>query len=258
MMDQGHCLIPFNIGALLAYGILSVQVRKWRVGLVATGDEIITPGENPLPGQIVDSNSYMLAAWLKKHGISPVLYPVIPDEPLSIMRELETITRECDMALIFGGSSAGSKDHTVDALEKGGELLFHGVAMAPGKPATVLKINGKPVFGMPGPSIASLTVLHELIDPLFRQRGVPVPPDICIRGILTDTIVPVEGFDIFLMMKVHDHNGKPLITPVPRVFGQMMGVRADAVLHQKAGSDTLIQGQEVEVRSLRMAALLVS
>lgn len=137
VMEKGHIIIPFDIGALLTYGIPDVRIKTWRIGLIATGDEIISPDKIPLPGQIVDSNSSMIATYLKQYGITPEIYPILPDDPASIAREVSKICRECDMVLIFGGSSAGSKDYTVDALEQSGTLLFHGVAMGPGKPVTL-------------------------------------------------------------------------------------------------------------------------
>lgn len=123
--------------------------------------------------------------------------------------------------------------------------------MAPGKPVTLAVVSDKPVFGMPGPSIASLTVLRELVSPLLTQWGVPIPPDTYLKGELTEPIESVDCFDMFFMMRVHKDNGKILISPVERIFGQMMGVRADAVLHKTAGSDALTQGKVVTVRMLR-------
>ena len=251
IMDVGHQILPFDVGALLAYGITDVPVKSWKIGLIATGDEIISPYETPLPGQIVDSNSYMIAAFLKQYGITPVFYPVLHDDPVIISQTLPQISRDCDMILIFGGSSAGSKDHTVDALEQSGILLFHGVAMVPGKPMTLANIHGKPVIGMPGPSVASMHVIHEFISPLLREWGVPIPPDRYIQGELTEPVASVEGFDMFLMVKIQTANGKTFITPIPRIFGHMMGVRADGILHKKIQSDILIQGQEVQVRVIR-------
>lgn len=117
VMDKGHYITHFDVGALLSYGITKVPIKNWKVGLISTGDEIISIYKTPLPGQIVDSNSYMIAAFLKQYGITPVLYPIVPDYPNHIKQELQKSCNECDMVLIFGGSSAGSKDHTVDALE---------------------------------------------------------------------------------------------------------------------------------------------
>ncbi len=249
ILDKGHYIIPFDIGALLTYGVREVVVKNWNIGLIATGDEVVPPNKTPLPGQIVDSNSSMIGADLKHYGITPVFSPIVPDDPESMAQELHNISRTCDMVLIFGGSSAGSKDFTVDALEQSGGLLFHGVGMAPGKPVSLAQVNGRPVIGMPGPSIGSLTALHVLVYPLLRQWGVPIPPDTYIRGDLAQSVASFNGFDMFLMMHVHQNNGKTLISPVERKFGQMMGVRADAVLH--VGSKDFAQGQEVEVRMIR-------
>ena len=251
VIDKGHYIIPFDIGALLTYGIADVIVKNWKIGLIATGDEVVPPNKIPLPGQIIDSNSSMIASYLKQYGITPVFSPIVPDDSEYISHELQKFSMECDLVLILGGSSAGSKDYTVDALEQSGSLFFHGVAISPGKPISLAQINGKPVIGMPGPSIASLIVLHELIYPLLRQWGVPIPPDTYVKGILTEMIPSYDGFDVFLMMNVHQNDGKTIISPVDRKFGQMMGVRADAVLHKADGSDDLAQGQEVEVRMLR-------
>ena len=249
VLDKGHQIIPFDIGALFTYGVREVVVKNWKVGLIATGDEVVPPNKTPLPGQIIDSNSSMIGAYLKQYGITPVFSPIVPDDPESMAQELHNISRTCDMVLIFGGSSAGSKDFTVDALEQCGDLLFHGVGMAPGKPVSLAQVNGRPVIGMPGPSIGSLTALHVLVYPLLRQWGVPIPPDTYVRGDLTQSVTSFNGFDMFLMMHVHQNNGKTLISPVERKFGQMMGVRADAVLH--VGSKDFARGQEVEVRMIR-------
>lgn len=251
VLNTGHYIIPFDIGALLTYGVREVVVKNWKIGLIATGDEVVPPGKNPIHGQIVDSNSYMISAYLKPYGLTPVFSPVISDDPTSIAEEVRQISKECDIILVFGGSSAGSKDYTVDALEQSGTLLYHGVAMAPGKPVSLARVHDKPVIGMPGPSIGSLTALHELIYPLLREWGVPIPPDTYVRGTLTQPVASFGGFDMFLMMHVHQHHGETLITPVERKFGQMMGVRADAVLHKVVGSGDLEKGQEVEVRMIR-------
>ncbi|WP_319579855.1 molybdopterin molybdotransferase MoeA [uncultured Methanospirillum sp.] len=250
LFDKGHVIRPFDIGAMLSYGILEVTVRTWKVGIVATGDEIISPYSVPQPGQIVDSNSYMIAAFLKQYHIIPVLYPALHDEPAGISQVIDTILQECDIALIFGGSSAGSKDYTVDAMEQSGTLLFHGVAMGPGKPVTLARVNDKPVFGMPGPSVSTMVALHELVVPLLVQCGVPIPSPQHIRGALTRPVLSIEGFDTFRMVTVKKDNGKILVTPIPQVFGHMMGIRADGVLHKKAGEDTSVEGQEVEVKMI--------
>jgi len=251
VMETGHLMNPFDVGALLSYGIHNVKVQKVNVGLIATGDEVIPLQKKPLPGQIVDTNSHMIASYLREVGVTPVFGQVVPDDLVSISEELETMTNSCDMVLVFGGSSAGSKDFTVDAIENGGKLIYHGVGMAPGKPVSLGIINGKPVFGMPGPSIGSLIVLYELIYPLLKSWGLPTPLETYKEGELAETIEPFPGFDLFLMMQVLNTNSKTMIKPVPRVFGQMMGVRANAIYHHIDGSGPIKKGSEVVVRMIR-------
>lgn len=248
LLDKGHIISPFDIGAMLSYGILDVSVRSWKVGIVATGDEIISPYSVPQPGQIVDSNSYMISAFLKQYHITPVMFPALYEDPAGISQMIDTIMQECDMALIFGGSSAGSKDYTVDAMEQIGTLLFHGVAIGPGKPVTLARVHEKPLFGMPGPSVSAMVALHELVVPLLVQWGVPIPSALYIRGVLTSPVTSVEGFDTFRAVKIRKKNGKTQITPLPQVFGHMVGIRADGIFHKKAGEDTSVKGQEVYVK----------
>lgn len=250
IMDCGHFITPFDIGALLNGGITEIPVKNWKIGLIATGDEIISPYEDPLPGQIVNTNSYIFAAYLKQYGVMPVMYPISPDDHDLIAQELQKALDECDMVLIFGGSSAGSKDFTVDALKNSGELLIHGVAMGPGKPVSVARVNGKPAFGMPGPSISARAVFHELVCPLLIQWGVPVIPDTVVRGVLAKDI-PVMGMaDRFMMARVVKKDGETSIVPMPRPYGYMPGVRADAILHV-SGNSPVQSGDEVEVSLLR-------
>lgn len=252
VMSPGHVITPLDIGALLTFGITEVTVKKWTVGLIATGDEIVSPYTDPVPGQIVDSNSYIFSAYLEQSGIVPIRYPIVRDNRDSIAGAIQKALSECDMVFVFGGSSAGSKDFTVDALEDSGELLFHGVAMGPGKPVTFAKLAGKPVVGMPGPSIASMTVYHELVCPLLVKWGVPVPPDTMVTGVLTQALFSMGGFDVFMLVNVEKKDGKILVSPLPRAFGHMGAVRANAVLHRPAGSPALSAGDRVEVRMLRV------
>lgn len=251
VMDTGHIITPVDVGALLTYGIFEVTVTEVRVGLIATGDEVIPARKIPLPGQIVDSNTHMLAAYLEQIGITTSLGQVVPDDQEMITQEMNEMIKTCDLVLIFGGSSAGTRDFTVDAIEKGGELLFHGVGMAPGKPISLGRVQGKPVFGMPGPAVGSLVIVHEMILPLLRSWGLAVPAPIIRTGELTEQVEGFPGFDLFLMVQARITADQTVITPVPRKFGQMMGVRADAILHVPEGQGVIPAGTQVQVLMIR-------
>lgn len=251
IVEAGHLLTPYDVAALAGFGIRNVPVKSWKIGLIATGDEVIPLKKEPLPGQIVDTNTMMISGYLQGYGVLTEVFPIIPDDPEIISSQLNAACENCDMVLLFGGSSAGSKDYTVDAIERSGKLLFHGVAMGPGKPVSCGMIQGKPVIGMPGPAIASLIAFYQLVFPLLKSWGVPIPPKKNVIGEITTDILPFNEFDIFHFATIRYENGKICIVPLERRFGQSMGIRADAILHIARGSSGYRKGEKVQVTLIR-------
>ncbi|MDD1723608.1 MAG: molybdopterin molybdotransferase MoeA [Methanospirillum sp.] len=251
IVEAGHLLTSYDVAALAGFGIRNVMVKSWKIGLIATGDEVIPLKKEPLPGQIVDTNTMMISGYLNGYGVLTEVFPIIPDDPEIIGSQLNAACESCDMVLLFGGSSAGSKDYTVDGIEKSGKLLFHGVAMGPGKPVSCGLIQGKPVIGMPGPAIACLITFYQLVFPLLKSWGVPIPPKKNIIGEVTMDLLPFNGFDIFHLTVVRYECGKIYIVPLERRFGQSMGIRADAILHIARGSSGYRKGEKVQVTLIR-------
>ncbi len=248
LLPKGHYLNPFDVAALHHYGIRQVPVKTWKVGLIATGDEIVPISKEPLVGQILDTNSLMIAGYLNQYGVLHEIYPILPDDPELVSSRIIDACETCDMVLVFGGSSAGTKDITVDAMEKSGDLLFHGVAMGPGKPVSWGRVNGKPVVGMPGPSIGSLVTFFQLILPLLKSWGVPVPKKKTIVGEMTGEVKPFfNHFDLFSLVNVRYDNGKTMVQPMERRAGQSMGLKADAILHVPRKSGGFKKGDTVTV-----------
>lgn len=251
IIQSGHYLIPYDIAALSNYGIRNVSVKNWKVGMIATGDEIVPIAKEPIPGQIVDTNTLMISGYLHEYGVETETYPITPDNPDIIASRITGACEECDLVLLFGGSSAGSKDFTVDAIEKTGDLLFHGVSMGPGKPVSCGLVQGKPVIGMPGPAIASLITFYQLVFPLLKSWGVPIPAKKVVVGEITENVVPFEGWDVFSLANVRYDEGKISIVPMERRFGPSGGMRADAILHIPRGSKGFQQGEKVPVTLIR-------
>ncbi len=256
MKDQiiaypGHCLTPYDVAACANYGVRNVTVTSWKLGIIPTGDEIIPIGKEPVPGQIIDTNSLMISGYLHSYGVSTEIYPILPDNADTLSSQIKAACEDCDMVLLFGGSSAGSKDYTVDAIDMSGSLLFHGVAMGPGKPVSCGVVDGKPVVGMPGPAVASLITFYQLIFPLLKSWGVPIPPKKVVLGEITDDITPFNGWDVFHLVNVKNTMGKVYVLPMERRFGQLMGLKADAILHIPRGSDGFKKGEQVSVTLLR-------
>ena len=166
----GTQLSPHDVGILSALGKCTVSVRKKPVvGVISTGDELVEPSESPGRGQIRDVNTPMLIAAAIKFGAAPVNYGIIRDESDALQNAVMQAVRECDVVLISGGSSAGLRDLTARVIESAGEVIFHGIAMKPGKPTILGVIDYKPVFGLPGHPVAAYFVTELFVRPLIAR-----------------------------------------------------------------------------------------
>lgn len=248
ILPAGHMIRPWDIGALLSYGITEVDVSALEVGLIPTGSELVRAGERPGPGGAVESNTAVAAAWLTEAGATCTRYEIVRDDPTLLREAIERGIRENDLLLISAGSSAGTRDFTAGIIGDLGEVLVHGIAMKPGKPAIVGRIDGKPVIGMPGYPIAAMTVVRELAIPLLAAWGFCTRPGERLRARLGETVVADPGFDEFVQVIVSRVGDRSIATPLPPGAGtQMAVVRANACLHVPAGTGTLPEGAEVEV-----------
>mgnify|MGYP000264660418 CR=1 FL=1 len=135
ILQKGRVLGSQDIGALAAIGKTTVYVaRKLRVGVISTGDELVPPEQLPGPGQVRDVNSPMLAAMLQAFGAQVKEYGIVVDDAALLAEKVDRALEECDAVLLSGGSSVGVKDATCRIIEERGTLLFHGIAVKPGKP----------------------------------------------------------------------------------------------------------------------------
>jgi len=159
----------FDIGALATYGIGELTVTTANVGIIPTGSELVPLGERPKPGQVVESNTIMAQVLFESMGAHCMRLPIVRDDPGLIEDALKTAAQENDLVVISAGSSAGTRDYTAGAIAAVGELLFHGVAVKPGKPMMLGKIGKTPVIGLPGYPLAAQTVLREFAVPLLEH-----------------------------------------------------------------------------------------
>ncbi|PWR76032.1 molybdopterin-binding protein [Methanospirillum stamsii] len=231
ILPAGHRINPEDIGAMVGYGITSVQVKSMVAGLIPTGDELKEPCIAPGPGEVIASNSPMMAAYLKELGITSISYPIVPDDPEKIREAIEVAVRECSFVIISGGSSTGIRDHTSRVLGEIGGILYHGVAIKPGKSTLAAIVDEIPVFGLPGTPGGALAVLRELILPWLSDSGHPVPIPHSIEVTLAESVPSELGTDDFVQMvvgRVHDRYCAAL---VPRGGGQMASVKSNGILH---------------------------
>ncbi len=159
---------PASVGALLAGGVTEVSVLcKPRVALIPTGDEIVSPSSALHAGEVPEFNSAIFAAMLARRGAEGVVCPIVRDDAALIGEALQNALASCDMALLLAGTSAGRDDDTASVISRLGEVLYHGVAIRPGKPAVLGRVDNKPVVGVPGYPVSGIIVMEELVLPVI-------------------------------------------------------------------------------------------
>ncbi len=248
ILPAGHPIRPCDIGALLTYGITGVDVRDVKVGLIPTGSELVPAGGRPGPWQAIESNTAVAAALLGEAGAACTRYGIVRDDPRPLRQAIRRGIRENDLLLVSAGSSAGTRDFTAAVIGDLGEVLVHGIAMKPGEPAIIGRIDGKPVVGLPGYPIAALTAVRELALPLLAAWGFCPRPAERLRARLAGTVAAEPGYDEFVLLAVSRAGDRYIATPLPRgARTQMAAVRASAYLHVPAGTGSIRDGTEVEV-----------
>jgi putative molybdopterin biosynthesis protein len=231
VLPSKHRIRPHELGALAAYGITTIEVFAVRVGLIPTGSELVAHGTRPSPGQVVESNTVMAAAMLSSLGATCTRYPVVKDDPALIRPAVERAVAENEIVIISAGSSAGTRDFTADVVAELGEVLVHGIAIKPGKPAIIGRVAGKPVIGMPGYPLSAFTVVREIVTPLLRCYGLFVNEPETIEAQITSTIHKEIGTDEFVLAALGRIGNRWMVSPQSRGAGvQMSAVRANAYL----------------------------
>lgn len=173
VLVAGTRLGPIELGlaATLGYAAVSV-VRRVRVAVLSTGDELVEPGLPLGPGQIYNSNRRLLCSWLQRLGCEVVDAGILPDD-LPRTRQALGALDDVDLILSTGGVSVGEADYLGVALREAGELALWKLAIKPGKPLTVGQYNGVPVIGLPGNPASTLVTFGLLARPyLLRRQGV--------------------------------------------------------------------------------------
>ena len=248
ILPAGHQVRHFDIGALVTYGITHLEVMAVHIGLIPTGSEIIPLGQKPGPGQVVESNMVMAQVYFQSAGAHCTRYPIVPDEPGQIAKAILQAVSGNDLVLVSAGSSAGTRDHTADVISTLGELIFHGVAVKPGKPVILGRISGKPVLGLPGYPLAAQTVIREMAGRLIQSWNLSPPPVYPIPVSLAHTLMSDLGFDEFILVSVGRVDGRYWGFPHSRGSGvQMASVRANGYIHIAPPVEGLEAGQTVDV-----------
>ena len=246
VLEKGTLLSHRDIGALAAVGASRVPVSKQPVvGVISTGNELIPVPDIPEMGQVRDINSYLIGAFLSSNGCIPEYFGIVRDDRAAFRIVLKKALEHCDAVLLSGGSSKDDRDLTADMIRESGEVLAHGISIAPGKPTIIGRVQGKPVIGLPGHPTSAYIVALVIVQPLLAEMTGERD-----RGLLTRTMVLAEnipsarGREDYVRVRFHDGKAYP-------EFGKSglinTLIRSDGLIRIPAGKEGLEEGDCVEV-----------
>jgi molybdopterin molybdotransferase len=256
VLTKGTRIRPAEIGGLLALGITVMRVaRLVRVGILATGDEVIEPNQSPAIGQVRDVNSYTLSALVEKSGGEAKRYGIIRDQFQALRDAAAKALSECDVVLITAGSSASTRDMTADVIRLLGEpgLLVHGINTRPGKPTILGVCNGKAVIGLPGNPVSALVNGYLFVIPVIEKLSGALPqPKPTIPARLTVNLASQAGReDWWPVMLIERHTSDDVHYDAEPIFGKSNLIfslaRASGLLRIPPDATGLKAGEWVQV-----------
>ncbi|EEG77395.1 molybdopterin biosynthesis protein [Dethiobacter alkaliphilus] len=254
LLPAGHRLSGVDAGALLAGGITQVEVRKQpKVTVIPTGNELVTPGTPPGPGQIIEYNSTVFSALVSEWGGEPLRHDIVRDNFDQILEAVANAAQNSDVVLINAGSSAGRRDYTADVVAQLGEVLVHGVAVRPGKPVILGVVEKTPVIGVPGYPVSAVVALEIFLKPLlYRLQGLAEPARPTLRSVFSRQVTSPLSAEEWVRVKVGRVGERYVATPLSRGSGVITSlVRADGIVRIPQQKEGLVAGEEVDVELLR-------
>jgi molybdenum cofactor synthesis domain-containing protein len=246
LLAAGDLLNPSRIGALAALGVLEIDVyAKPRVAILSTGNEIVEPGQPLGPGQIYDINQFTLSSIIGLHGGRAIVYPTAPDSMSELTAAVKSTEGE-DILVFSGGSSVGERDLIMDVLGHLGEVIFHGIALKPGKPTVFGRIGKRPVLGMPGYPSSCLSNAYMLLVPMLRRMArLPEHQPRSVQLPLARRVVSTTGRHQFYTVRVVDNQAVPAFKASGDITSMAL---ADGYIEIPAQTDIVEAGEVVEVK----------
>ena len=254
MILPGHMAVtPAAIGAMIAGGVLELRViRRPVVGIIPTGDEIIPPCTDPRPGDILEFNGSIFSAMVRQWGAEPVVYPIVPDDFDRIKAMVEKASDQCDMVILNAGSSAGREDFSAQVIRQLGQVLYHGIAIKPGKPAILGCRGKKAILGVPGYPVSGIIVIEQFLKPLIEHwLKTAAQPEHYAQATLTRPVVSGLKYQEFVRVRMGAVGGRLMASPLGRGSGVVSSfMKADGILEVPQGLEGYEAGEEVTLRLL--------
>lgn len=257
-MVEGDMIVPGmtriganEIASFVTAGAETVAVvKRPTVAIIPTGTELVESARNvKIPGDIVESNSYMLKGLCEEWGASVVRHEIVIDDRDLIKQAVLDVKDQADMIVICSGSSAGREDYTAGIVGELGELLVHGLAVRPGKPAILGIIDQKPVIGVPGYPISAQLIFHLFARPILYKKAGTVPPELTtVECSVSKKLPSPMGVDEYINVNVAEINQRLIAYPLNRGAGlSSILVKADGVLHIERGKEGLEAGESCQI-----------
>jgi putative molybdopterin biosynthesis protein len=251
-------LTPPVLGAMLATGVLEVEVfSRPKVGIIPTGDELVSPQAEPSSGDIIEFNSTIFSTTLQDWGCQVIVYPVVKDQKQLLVEAMKKAVQECDFVLLNAGSSAGKKDYSVDTIEEIGQVILHGIAIRPGKPVVLgyTKQDGKviPLVGLPGYPVSAILVMDHLVKPALNiLLGKTDQPEKLVTATVSKRLTSSLKYLEFIRARVGNVNGKLVAVALNRGAGVVSSfVKADGIIQIPQNTEGYEAGEEVPVQLVR-------
>ncbi len=261
LFDAGVRLRPQDLGLLAALGITWLKAyRRPRVAILSSGDEIVPIDRQPGPGQVRDANAHLAAAQVREGGGLPLFLGIIPDDFGALRSALAAAVSDADLILISGGSSVGARDLTLAAIRDlpASEVLVHGVAIRPGKPAILAAVGlgsgsgVKPLLGLPGHPASAAVVMEVLGRPLLAHlSGLKAAPPWgrTVTAALSRNLAGASGREDYVRVRLRPEGDTLWAEPVLGPSGLLSPlVNSDGLVMIPLGLEGLLKGEPVEVR----------
>lgn len=254
ILSSYRTITPAAIGSMIAGGVLEVEViARPTVGIIPTGDEIVPPTADPSPGDILEFNGAIFSSMVREWGAEPKIYPIVRDQFDEIREMVKKALSECDMVLLNAGSSAGREDYSCQVIRDLGEVLYHGIAIKPGKPAILGYQGAKPVLGVPGYPVSGIIVIEQFLKPLVdRWNHVLDRSYVYEEAVLSRAVVSGLKYREFVRVRLGYVGEQLVASPLSRGAGVVSSfMKADGMLEIPQEMEGYEAGSHVQIRLLR-------
>jgi putative molybdopterin biosynthesis protein len=264
LFPQNHVITPYCVGALLSGGVFNVKVKaKPKVLIIPTGSELVDWRKLELddfkPGQVLETNSYVLGKLIEKCGATFKRHKMVVDDAEKIKQAVTAaLKHDYQLVLILGGSSAGSEDFANTAIVDLGKIRVHGVTIMPGKPVVIGTVENKPVFGIPGYPVSAIIAFEQFVQPLiYALLGQPDPVKETIEVQPTKKIASKLGVEEFVRVKLGEVGGRIVATPLARGAGTITSItEADGIIRIPNHVEGINDNEIVSAELLRPLAAI--